>query len=203
MRSITHYKTFGNLLLILMLCGLFLAACGTNKEVAEPVHTTSTEQPTSVEKSDMAEKMDSEKSEDQSASEDNIEENMDLQEGTDEMGKLIIEVNGHRLVATLAENSSVDALKELLAEGPVTIDMHDFSNFEKIGELPVELPTNDEQISTDYGDLILYLGKRFVIYYDKNSWDFTRLGHIDDITQDELKSILGDGNVTATLSLGE
>ena len=203
MRSITHYKTFGNLLLILMLCGLFLAACGTNKEVAEPVHTTSTEQPTSVEKSDMAEKMDSEKSEDQSASEDNIEENMDLQEGTDEMGKLIIEVNGHRLVATLAENSSVDALKELLAEGPVTIDMHDFSNFEKVGELPVELPTNDEQISTDYGDLILYLGKRFVIYYDKNSWDFTRLGHIDDITQDELKSILGDGNVTATLSLGE
>ena len=78
MRSTTHYKTFGNLLLILMLCGVFLAACGTNKystsEVAEPEHTTSTEQSTSVEKSDMAEKMDSEKSEEQSASEDNIEE---------------------------------------------------------------------------------------------------------------------------------
>lgn len=155
MRSTTHYKKFGNPLLILMLCGFFLTACGTNEEVAEPERTTSTEQSTSVEKSDVAEKMDSEKSEDQSASEDNIEENMDLQEGTDEMGKLIIEVNGHRLVATLAENSSVDALKELLAEGPVTIDMHDFSNFEKVGELPVELPTNDEQISTDYGDLII------------------------------------------------
>ena len=115
--------------------------------------------------------------------------------------KLLISVGEHQLTATLADNSSAQALAELLEQGDVTIDMSDFSNFEKVGELPASLPRNDEQLDTDYGDLILYLGQRFVIYYDKNSWNFTKLGHIDNITQDELKAILGEGNVTVTLSL--
>lgn len=114
--------------------------------------------------------------------------------------KMKINVNGHILTATLEENASADALLKLLENGPVTIDMNDYSNFEKVGELPQELPRNDEQINTDYGDLILYLGKRFVIYYDKNSWNFTKLGHIDNVTQEELKRILGDGDVTVELS---
>lgn len=115
--------------------------------------------------------------------------------------KLLISVGEHQLTATLADNSSAQALVELLGQGDVTIDMSDFSNFEKVGELPTSLPRNDEQLDTDYGDLILYLGQRFVIYYDKNSWNFTKLGHIDNITQDELKAILGEENVTVTLSL--
>ena len=119
--------------------------------------------------------------------------------------KLYIQIdNGtskHTLTATLYDNSSSRALVELLQKGSVTIDMHDFSNFEKVGDLPVTLPRNDTSTDTDAGDLILYLGKRFVIYYDKNSWDFTPLGKIDNITKPELKKILGKGNVTAVLSI--
>ena len=107
------------------------------------------------------------------------------------------------LNATLTDNSSAAALVDLLRQGDVTIDMHDYGSFEKVGELPVTLPTNDEDISTEAGDLILYLGLRFVIYYDHNSWDFTRLGKINDVTQAELKAILGEGNVTVVLSLEE
>ena len=107
----------------------------------------------------------------------------------------------HELTATLYDNSSSKALVELLQKAPVTIDMHDFSNFEKVGELPVTLPRNDTPTNTDAGDLILYLGKRFVIYYDKNSWDFTPLGKVENITKPELKKILGEGNVTAVLSI--
>ena len=107
----------------------------------------------------------------------------------------------HTLTATLYDNSSSRALVDLLQKGSVTIDMHDFSNFEKVGDLPVTLPRNDMPTDTDAGDLILYLGKRFVIYYDKNSWDFTPLGKIDNVTKAELKKILGKGNVTAVLSL--
>ena len=106
----------------------------------------------------------------------------------------------HNLTATLYDNSSSRALVELLQKGAVTIDMHDFSNFEKVGDLPVTLPRNDTQTNTDAGDLILYLGKRFVIYYDKNSWDFTPLGKVDGVTKSELKKILGEGNVTAVLT---
>ena len=186
-------------LLLLIIACMMLTACGrsTEQPMNEPDVMTVPEekaQAETLEDETMAEDMSNE------TPDDSVNE---LQEEQADMGKLIIEVNGHRLVATLAENSSADALRELLAEGPVTVDMHDFSNFEKVGELPQELPRNDEQIDTDYGDLILYLGKRFVIYYDQNSWDFTRLGHIDDITQEELKSILGDGDVTAVLSMGE
>ena len=116
--------------------------------------------------------------------------------------KLIINVNGQTdLIATLYDNSSSRALVELLKKGPVTIDMHDFSNFEKVGELPVTLPRNDTYTETDSGDLILYLGKRFVIYYDKNSWSFTPLGKVEGISKPELKKILGSGNVTAVLKL--
>ena len=106
----------------------------------------------------------------------------------------------HNLTATLYDNSSSRALVELLQKGAVTIDMHDFSNFEKVGDLPVTLPRNDTPTNTDTGDLILYLGKRFVIYYDKNSWDFTPLGKVDGVTKAELKKILGEGNVTAVLT---
>ena len=116
---------------------------------------------------------------------------------------LYIKIGDVALTSTLTDNSSAAALVDLLRQGNVTIDMHDYGNFEKVGELPVTLPTNDEDISTEAGDLILYLGHRFVIYYDHNSWDFTRLGKINDVTQAELKAILGEGDVTVVLSLEE
>ena len=114
-----------------------------------------------------------------------------------------IHINDSVLEAELTDNSSASALVELLQSGPITIDMHDYANFEKVGELPESLPTNDEDITTEPGDLILYLGKRFVIYYDTNSWDFTRLGHVINVDADELREILGEDDVTAVLCLPE
>lgn len=72
---------------------------------------------------------------------------------------------------------------------------------EKVGQLGVSLPRNDEYITTSPGDLILYQGNQFVIYYDTNRWSLTRLGRILDVTQQELKQALGTGSVTVTLSI--
>jgi hypothetical protein len=105
------------------------------------------------------------------------------------------------LTATLVENSSATALKDILAKGPVTINMQDYGGMEKVGPLGMDLPRNDQQITTEAGDIILYQGNAFVIYYASNSWNFTRLGKIDNVTSEKLKEILGDGNVTITLSL--
>ena len=115
--------------------------------------------------------------------------------------KITITVNGKTLTASLYDNSSARALVELLKKGSVTIDMHDYGNSEKVGELPVSLPRNDTPTNTDAGDLILYQGKSFVIYYDKNSWNFTPLGKLEGITKAELKALLGKGNVTAVLAV--
>jgi hypothetical protein len=112
-----------------------------------------------------------------------------------------IEVGDSVLTATLVQNSSADALKEALSEGPITVNMRDYGSMEKVGSLGMDLPRNDEQITTEAGDLILYQGNAFVIYYAPNSWSFTRLGKINNVTAEELREILGDGNVTVTLSL--
>lgn len=119
----------------------------------------------------------------------------------EEIMSIKILVNGYTLTATLEDNSSARALVEKLKEGQISIDMEDYSNFEKVGELGFTLPTNDERITTDFGDIILYLGSRFVIYYDTNTWSFTKLGHVDNITQEELKKILGEGDCQVTISL--
>lgn len=116
---------------------------------------------------------------------------------------LYLTVNGHTLTATLVENSSTQALKELLADGPLTIDMRDYGSMEKVGSLGADLPRNDEQITTNPGDLILYQGNSLVLYYDRNDWNFTRLGKVNDVTDQELREILGTGSVSMTLALLE
>lgn len=115
--------------------------------------------------------------------------------------KMTMQIGENTFTATLANNSSAEALVEMLQEGPVTIDMKDYENMEKVGGLGKNLPTNDESITTEAGDLILYMGNAFVIYYAPNSWNFTRLGKIDNVTQEELKAALGSGDVSVTLSL--
>ena len=110
-------------------------------------------------------------------------------------------VNGKVLKILAAENSSADAFLDLLKAGDVTVDMHDYGSFEKVGSLRTSLPRNDEQITTEPGDVILYQGDQITIYYDVNSWSFTRLGKVQDLSPAELKEILGDGNVTITFSL--
>ena len=107
----------------------------------------------------------------------------------------------HKLTATLADNSSALAFYELLKKAPVTIKMRDFGNFEKVGPLGTSLPRNDTQITTTAGDIILYQGNQITIYYDKNSWNFTRLGKVAGVTQAELKKVLGKGDVTAVFNL--
>ena len=107
----------------------------------------------------------------------------------------------HTLTARLADNSSAMAFYELLEKGPVTIKMHDYGNFEKVGSLGTSLPRNDSQITTEAGDIILYQGNQITIYYDTNSWNFTRLGKVDGVTQAELKKILGKGDVTAVFEI--
>lgn len=112
-----------------------------------------------------------------------------------------IKVGSQTLTMTLADNSSARALVDKLKEGDLTVNMQDYSNFEKVGPLGFSLPTNDTHITTGPGDVILYQGRNLVIYYDRNSWSFTRLGKIEGATRQSLLSVLGNGDVTVTLSI--
>lgn len=126
---------------------------------------------------------------------------LSLPEGTDRM--FYAHVNGKVLKILAAENSSADAFLDLLKSGDVSVEMHDYGSFEKVGPLGTTLLRNDEQITTEPGDVILYQGDQITIYYDINNWNFTRLGKVKDLSKAELKEILGGGNVTVTFSLSE
>lgn len=115
--------------------------------------------------------------------------------------KINIQIGENVLTATLVENSSTEALFAMLEEGSLSIHMNDYAGMEKVGSIGKQLPTNDQHIKAKPCDLILYLGDSLVIYYEPNSWNFTRLGRIDNVNQKELKKILDRGDVTAVLTL--
>ena len=98
-------------------------------------------------------------------------------------------------------NSSADAFFEKIKEEPVTVEMRDYGGFEKVGDLPWELPTNDEEITTQPGDIILYQGNKITIYYDENTWNFTKIGRITDVDVEELREVLGDGETAVEFSV--
>lgn len=118
-----------------------------------------------------------------------------------EQNVFYITVGENRMTAVFEDNSSAEAFKELLKEGDVSVAMSDYGDFEKVGSLGVSLPRNDTPIDTVPGDVILYQGSSITIYYDTNSWNFTRLGKIENVTTKSMKEFLGDGDVQAVFSL--
>lgn len=117
----------------------------------------------------------------------------------EEETKLKITVGDEELLATFEDNPSAEEFRDLLAQGPVTVEMDDYGGFEKVGPLGTTLTRSDEQITTQPGDVILYQGNQITIYYGTNTWSFTRLARIDDPT--DLREKLGDGTVSVTFSL--
>lgn len=122
---------------------------------------------------------------------------------TDMEQKLYLTIGEQTMTATLVDNSSTEALVRALKEAPITYEAHDYGGFEKVGDMGHTFPQNNQQITTAPGDLILYLGSNLCIYYDTNSWNFTRIGRIDNATQAEVKQFVnaGGGNVSVTLSI--
>ena len=98
------------------------------------------------------------------------------------------------------ENESVAALRELVKDKPLTIQMSMYGGFEQVGSLGTSLPRNDSQTTTAAGDIVLYSGNQIVVFYGSNSWAYTRLGHVTDKTAAEMAELLGNGNVTITIS---
>ena len=121
----------------------------------------------------------------------------DMEEGT--VMNMKVQVGDVVFSATLEENEAVTMFVEMMWENPVVIQMSDYSGFEKVGPLGTSLPASNSQTTTHAGDIVLYNGNQIVIFYGSNSWSYTRLGHIDDLTGWE--EALGNGDVTVTFSL--
>ena len=124
-------------------------------------------------------------------------ENTTVQEGDNDMQMMIGETP---VTVVWEDNASVEALRALAAEG-LTIEMSMYGGFEQVGSIGQSLPRDDQQTTTASGDIVLYSGNQMVVFYGSNSWAYTRLGHITDQTPEQMKALLGNGDVKITLSM--
>ncbi|MBP3759431.1 MAG: hypothetical protein J6I83_06300 [Firmicutes bacterium] len=170
--------------MVFMLC-----ICGNNdaaQDEAEPAGTA--EEVTETE--DVATETEEEAAEDTEEAEE-----------SEEMMRFYI--NDTELEVTWEDNDSVSALKEIASVKPLTINMSMYGGFEQVGAIGQDLPRSDKQTTTSAGDIVLYSGNQIVVFYGSNSWSYTRLGHIEGKTQEELTGMLGTADVTVTIDNAE
>jgi hypothetical protein len=117
--------------------------------------------------------------------------------------KMYITIDGQTQSVTLVDNSATRALVEKLQQAPISVTLNSSGGFEIWGALGFSLPTSNQQMTAQPGDVILYSGSNICLFYGSNSWSYTRLGKIDGLTESELRSFLkaGESNISVTLSL--
>ena len=113
--------------------------------------------------------------------------------------KLTLKIDGIEVDVIWADNDSVKALKNLAKDG-LTINMSKYGGFEQVGSIGSTLPSTDTRITTNPGDIVLYSSNQIVLFYDSNTWSYTKLGHIN-LSKSELTDLLGDEDVVITLNL--
>ena len=117
--------------------------------------------------------------------------------------KMYITIDGQTQSVTLVDNAATRALVEKLRQAPISVTLNSSGGFEIWGALGFSLPTSNQQMTAQPGDVILYSGSNICLFYGSNSWSYTRLGKIDGMSESELRSFLkaGESNINVTLSL--
>lgn len=113
--------------------------------------------------------------------------------------KMRVIVGDKVFLATLADNATAQAFKELL---PLTIDMTELNGNEKYNYLSTTLPRDASNPGTIHaGDIMLYGNSCVVLFYEtfNTSYSYTRIGAIDDPTG--LAAALGTGDVTVRFEM--
>ncbi len=113
--------------------------------------------------------------------------------------QMIIRIGSKSFTATLAENPTATAFKAML---PLTVNMADLNENEKVVRLPDKLPTNDSNPGRiQAGDLMIWSSQSLVLFYKSfpTSYSYTPVGRINDTSG--LSAAVGSGNVTVTFEL--
>lgn len=120
----------------------------------------------------------------------------------EEITEMFISVNGNKLEVALENNRAANALIELLKQGDIVYTAHG-NNFEIYGDIGQSLPTDNKQITSQAGDVLLWAGSNICIFFGNNSYSYTRIGKINGYSASELRALLGadDGDVQVMISL--
>ena len=122
--------------------------------------------------------------------------------GDDSMDDLVkVKINDNVFDVKLENNSATQELIKKLEKGNVTVNAKEFGGFEKVGDLGFSLPTNDENMKTGPGDIVLYQGNQISLFYGSHSWSYTKLGKLDNVDSNKLKEVIGSSDFTLEFSL--
>ena len=119
-------------------------------------------------------------------SEDDITDNIPEEE------IMKLEIDKNVLDVSWNNNASVTALNEIK---PLTINMHLYGGFEQVGSIGQSIVSDDKEITTKPGDIVLYSSNQIVVFFGTNTWSYTKLGHIN-LSDSELNTLLNKSNVT-------
>jgi len=86
----------------------------------------------------------------------------------------------------LEDNSATKTLLEKLKEWDVVVNAHEYWGFEKVWDLGFDLPREDKQITTEAWDLVLYNWNQVSLFYNSNSWSYTKLWKVQNIAESDL-----------------
>lgn len=172
-----------------------------SSDIQEPEDAANRETASSEESSNIQEPKDTSAQETTSSGGSPASEGTETITGTEEKKtmRMKVQAGDTAFSASLEENPAAAAFAELMKNTPVTISMRDYSGFEKVGPLGTSLPASDRQITSQPGDIMLYTGNQIVVFYGTNSWSYTRIGTIEDVTG--WAEALGAGDITVTFSI--
>lgn len=88
------------------------------------------------------------------------------------------------------ENNAAVAELYALAQDTITVNTSAYGDFEQVGSLPQSFSRSDVQMTAQPGDIVLYSGNQLVVFFGSNSWSYTKLGHINGMSADELTVLL-------------
>ena len=103
---------------------------------------------------------------------------------------LILTIDGTPFEVQWESNQTVDEFAAYSQNEIIVVNASRYGGFEQVGSLPQSFSRNDEQTTTEPGDIVLHSGDQLVVFFGSNSWSYTRLGHIEGLSTDELTALL-------------
>lgn len=114
-----------------------------------------------------------------------------------------LSVNGTHFTVSLTDNPATEALLRHLRQGEVRVETSRYGGFEQVEALPWSLPAVNSQTTAAPGDVILYNGNQLVVFFGSNSWNYTRLGRIENASPSALRRALDVPSCRIILSLSK
>ena len=162
-------------IVLLLTVALFLSGCAGRSDLPSEPPTSATEDTPQAAESEKSTKMTTE------------ETTMPEIDTTEPI--LLLAIDGTAVDVQWENNAAVAELYAL-AQNVITVNTSAYGGFEQVGSLPQSFSRNDVQTTTQPGDIVLYSGNQLVVFFGSNSWSYTRLGHIEGLSTDELTTLL-------------